>query len=182
MKNIIIPLIILVLTAGGIYFSINNIDEKYQSTIAVAIATAGIQLILFFLKPSIDNALNRNTKTFGVIYEKKFIVYNSVIQLMFESKNAVIFYLMEGNDKSADFCVNELNKLSNLITFNRLLIDEDIYNKSNSILLKLLDIYKIKENDRSLKNEFNYYYNSFFEDLINLENIMRDKLKIEPLR
>lgn len=138
-------------------------------------------VLMYLLKPWLDKNFNRETKTFGVIYDKKFLLYNSIIELIFESKDSLIGFLTLGDQENADICMENIAKLSKLIKVNRLLIDEKVYIISNYIVLKLLDIYNEKEANRLMKTDFHYYYRSFIDDLISLENIMRKKLNIKPL-
>lgn len=133
MKNIIIVLLIILATILGIYFSINYIDDKYQSAIAVAIATASIQLILFILKPWLDNGLNRNIKTFGVVYDKKFIIYNEIISQIIDARSYFVHFTEVKDFNKREELFNKIEDIKRTILKNRIILTNSVFKNVNEL-------------------------------------------------
>ena len=198
MKNIIIVILILGLSILGIYFSISHIDDKYQSAIAVAIATASIQLILFFLKQEFDSESTKKSKAFGVIYDKRFLAYHNLYDELFLAKLDLINFLKNSDNKILEEkSYNSIRKLNTTILLNRLLLSKKLYKNLNDLYSRFYKIYNnASELDKIIKDppreEISLSIKQFEEDwkylnsnipfnaeILEIENFMKKELHIE---
>ena len=198
-RNIIMIIAVFTISILSIYLIINCIDNKYQSTIAVATVTTAIQLVLFFLKQEFDSDSHKKPKTFGVVYDKKFIIYNDIYNQIFLSKRDIIPYLKRKLDDEEDLerAYNSMSELKKLCILSRLFMSEELYNllkklnerlyvayenRSNiNIYEKILPSHKLEILVKNNIIDLEYFSKDepFFSDIQKIEKLMKKELYIE---
>lgn len=142
--NIIASVFLALLAIFAIYYVIynNSINDEYQTPIVIAIATICSQLIIIFIKPSVEIFASKNSKTYGVIYDKKFIVYHKLYDEIFIAKREIIAHLnFKANGNLEKNAYNSISNLQTSILLNRLLIPEKLYEPLSEMRLKFYSIY-----------------------------------------
>lgn len=187
MKNIIIVILILGLSILGIYSSISYIDDKYQSAIAVAIATASIQLILFFLKQEFDRNSHKNTKSYGVVYDKKFIIYNDIIAQITDARSYFVHFTKLKDFNKQEEVFDKIEDIKRIVLKNRIIISNEVYFDVNNLYSKIRSNYdkyiqvllKKQDNEVDIENIELYIRGQKMNNQISeILDIMRKELKV----
>lgn len=173
MKNIIIVVLLLVVSAVAIYFSLNYIDDKYQSAIAVAISTAAIQLVLFFLKHEFDSNSHKNTKSYGVVYDKKFIIYNNIIEQIVDARSYFVHFIKLKDLNNQEELFNKIEDVKRTILKNRIILSNSVFMNVNNLYGELRANY-----DKYIKALLNDQYYEATHDIDVEEYITGKKLNI----
>lgn len=188
MKNILIVLLILALSVFGFYFILNRVDFKYQSAIAVALATASIQLVLFFLKLEFDRNSHKNTKSYGVVYDKKFIIYNEIIAQIIDARSYFVHFTKVQDFSKQEDLFNKIEDIKRTILKNRITISNSVFidinllygqmraNYDNYVKALLYDDYKGSGLDVQVETYIKS--NKLDNQIADITDIMRRELKV----